>query len=55
MLPDDLPDVGDVPSGANAIGNVVLWVDSSAVDGLLLYLEGYAASFDTEGAFFAAS
>jgi hypothetical protein len=55
VLPDDLYDVGNVPSGAHAVGNVVLLVDSSAVDGLVVYLEGYTASFDTEGAFFAVS
>lgn len=55
VLPNDLSNVGNVPSGANANGNVVLLVDSNAVDGLVLYLEGYTASFDTEGGFFALS
>lgn len=53
VVPNDLSNVGNVPSGANAIGNVVLLVDSDAVDGLVLYLEGYTASFNTQGAFFA--
>jgi hypothetical protein len=55
VLPNDISNVGNVPSGANANGNVVLLVDSNAIDGLVLYLEGYTASFDTEGGFFALS
>lgn len=54
VLPKDLSEVGNVPNGASGVGNVAFMAKSSAVDSLVLYLEGYVAeSLDTVGLFFA--
>ena len=46
--------MGNVPNGAAGVGNVDFLVKSSAVDSLVLYIEGYIEdSFETEGLFFA--
>jgi hypothetical protein len=53
VIPKDLSDVGNVPSGVRATGNILLEVPKTDVRSVVLYLEGYTASFDTEGVFLA--
>jgi hypothetical protein len=55
VWPDDLSNVGKVPSGISGIGNVGFMVKSSDVPGLMLYIEADTADFETEGAFLALS
>ena len=53
LLPKDLANVDNVPNGASAEGNISFVVEKSAVDTIVLYIEGTTESFDTEGVFFA--
>jgi hypothetical protein len=55
VWPDDLNNVGKVPSGVSGVGNVGFMVKSSDVPGLTLYIEADAPDFETEGAFLALS
>jgi len=55
VWPDDLNNVGKVPSGVSGVGNVGFMVKSSNVPGLTMYIEADTADFDTEGAFLALS
>ena len=53
VLPKDLYNVGNVPSGVSGVGNVAFEVKKEDVDSIVLYIEGDTASFDTEGAYLA--
>ena len=55
VWPNDLAQVGRVPSGVSGVGNVGFLVRSSDVPGLTLYIEADTPDFETEGAFFALS
>jgi hypothetical protein len=52
VIPEDL-DLRGVPSGIKVTGNILLEVPTADARSIVLYLEGYTASFRLEGEFLA--
>ncbi len=53
VIPENLGDIGRVPSGIKATGNILLEVPTTDARSIVLYLEAYTASWDLEGEFLA--